>query len=200
MDSLEMRVGSALPDWTARHRFDVAAYHRMGEAGIVGPELRIELIDGEIIEMAAIGGPHINTVIRLTTLFVEAAAGRARVSVQNSVRLDNFSEPEPDFALLRPLATEHRNDDVPIASDVLLLVEVAESSLRFDKEVKVPLYARHGIAEVWIVDLAARAVEIYSAPKQGRYTQIRIASAGETIGILAFPDICIAVADILPRT
>jgi Uma2 family endonuclease len=161
-----------------RRRLDVEVYYRMAEAGILSPDDRVELIDGEIIDMAPIGSPHAGSVNRIAWAFAEPFRLRkAIVSVQNPLRLDAHNEPQPDVMLLRP-----RPDDYvlahPTAEDVLLLVEVAESSLAYDRATKLPLYARHAIREVWIVDLVGRAVEVHGHPVAGRFTTERRQIAG----------------------
>ena len=148
---------NAVPDTPRRHRLSVDDYFRMAEVGILAEGARVELIDGEIIEMPPIGSPHAGLVNRLNRLLVAAAGERAIVSVQNPITLGTSSAPEPDLCLLSP-----RDDDYtgshPRADDVLLAVEVADSSLAYDRDVKTALYARHGIAEVWLVEVAARRV------------------------------------------
>jgi Uma2 family endonuclease len=157
-------------DLYRRHRFTADEYHRMGESGLFGEDDRVELIEGEIIEMTPIGSRHSGTVIRLNRLLGQAVGDRAILATQSPLRLDVASEPEPDVALLRPrddfYTTSH-----PGPADVLLLVEVAEASLRFDREVKVPLYARHGIPAVWLVDLAGRELTAYQQPAGEGYLQ-----------------------------
>ena len=161
----------AATDFPRRHWLTVDDYYRMAEVGILDPEARVELIDGEIIDLAPPGSPHAATVHYLTEVFVRAVEGRATVLVQNPVRLSKYSEPQPDLALLR------RRDDFyrerhPQPDDVLLIVEVAASSLRFDRKKKVPLYARHGIPELWLVDLGGRRLVRYRAPRKGVYTLV----------------------------
>ena len=135
-----------------RHRLNVDEYYRMAEAGILGPDARVELIEGEIIDMAPIASRHAAVVRQLAHILHQNVGDQAIVSTQNPVRLDRYSEPEPDLALLRPrddfYAAAH-----PGPGDVLLIIEVADTSLRYDREIKIPLYARHGIPEVWLVDL-----------------------------------------------
>jgi Uma2 family endonuclease len=143
----------------------------MGEVGILGPELRTELIDGEIIEMPPIGHPHAGTVKLLANLLKEAVGSGAILAVQDPVWLDDHSEPIPDIALLRSRSDWYRNAH-PGPDDVLLLVEVADSSLVYDREVKLPRYARAGIPEVWLVDLGGRRLSIHRHPEGHRYKQV----------------------------
>jgi Uma2 family endonuclease len=182
----------------ARRRFDVTEFHRMAEVGIFAEDDRLELIDGEIIEMHAIGGPHIRAAIVLNRLLVLAAGERFIVSTQNALRLDTGSEPEPDLVLLRPRAADRLGELPPLAEDALLIVEVSNSSLRYDREIKLPLYARHGVPEVWIVDLAAGEIEVCRAPAEGAYTDIVRAGRGATVTPFALPEARIAVTDVVP--
>jgi Uma2 family endonuclease len=133
----------------------------------------------------------------LTELLVPLLAGRARVSVQNSVRLGPRSEPQPDIAVLRPRDDGYRGGLPPLAEDVLLLIEVADSSLRMDREVKAPLYARHGVPEYWIVDLVARRVVVHRGPGDAGYASLSEARAGERLEPALLPEVTLAVAEIL---
>lgn len=143
-----------------RHRLDVGAYYRMAETGILTSNDRVELIGGEIFDMVPIGSAHAGKTNRLNRLFARAAAdGLAVVSVQSPLRLDAYNEPEPDLMLLRPRSDDYQ-DRHPGAADVLLLVEVSETSLVYDRGTKLPLYARFGVPEVWIVDLDGAAIEV----------------------------------------
>jgi Uma2 family endonuclease len=154
-----------------RRRFDVDAYHRMSETGILAPDDRVELIDGEIIEMAPIGAAHGGKVDRLTSLVARIVAeGRVIVRVQGPLRLDRRNEPQPDLMLLQPKADFYESGH-PTAADVLLLVEVADSSLAWDSGPKLALYAHHGVPEVWIVDLVGRVVEVYRQPDAQAYAE-----------------------------
>lgn len=153
------------------YRLSVAEYHRMGEVGILGPELRTELIDGEIIEMPPIGLPHAGTVKLLANRLKELVGTDAIVAVQDPVWLDDHSEPLPDIALLRPRADWYRNGH-PGPDDILLLIEVADSSLTYDREVKLPRYARAGIPEVWLVDLGGRQLTIHRRPAGHCYGEV----------------------------
>jgi Uma2 family endonuclease len=140
-----------------RRRFTTAEYARMAEVGVLGEDDRLELIDGEILELAPIGSAHAACVRRMTGLFARLLSERVQVSIQNPIDLDEHTQPQPDLVLLLPrndfYATGH-----PTAADILLLVEVAETSDEYDRQIKVPLYARHGINEVWLVDLRGRRV------------------------------------------
>jgi Uma2 family endonuclease len=180
--------------WITRWKLDVHAYHRLGEAGILGADDRVELIEGEVVAMSPIGAAHIGAVMALTRLLVLAVGDRAHVSPQGSIRLQEHSEPQPDIALLRPRADQYRSE-LPTPADILLLVEVADSSLRFDRLVKLPLYARHGIPVVWIVDLLAGVVEVHAGPRADGYASTTRAGRGETIEPL--PGLVLRVDDIL---
>ena len=179
-----------------RHRFSVEDYHRMARAGILGEDDRVELIDGEIVDMAPIGPRHAASVDRLVRAFSRRLEDRAIVRVQSPVRLGERSEPQPDVALLRP-RDDYYASGHPAAADVLLVVEVAESSAEYDRQVKVPLYGRHGVAEVWLVDLERGQVEVYRRPGGEGYGEVRTLGRGEGLSPLAFPDLTLAVDDIL---
>jgi len=154
------------------HRMTVDDYHRMGETGILGPELRTELIEGEVIEMPPIGPPHGGKVNLLNALFNKAVGSRGVVSVQNPVVLDEYSEPQLDVIILRPRA-DYYSASHPRPQDVILMVEVADSSLRYDREVKMALYAKAGVPEFWLVDLQGRRLTRYRNPEAGAYTEIQ---------------------------
>ncbi len=163
-----MRATTDLP---RRHWLTVDDYYRMAEVGILDPDARVELIDGEIIDMAPPGSPHAATVNYLTQVFVRAVEGRANVVVQNPVRLNKYSEPQPDLALVRWRDDFYRERH-PQPDDVLLIVEVAATSLRYDRKKKVPLYERHGIPEMWLVDVNGRRLVRYRAPRKGVYALV----------------------------
>jgi Uma2 family endonuclease len=149
---------------TARiHRLTVAAYRRMGEVGILGPELRTELIGGEIVESTPIGPTHGGTVNFLGNRLKEEIGSGIIVSVQNRLELNEHSEPQPDLMLLRPRADYYRSAH-PRPGDVALVIEVADTTLRYDREVKLPLYARAGIPAAWLVDLGAQRLTAYRQP------------------------------------
>ena len=166
------------PQVPTRRRIDVEAYYKMAEAGILKPDDRVELIDGEIFDMVPIGSLHGGTTNRFNRLFARAAAdGLAVVSVQSPLRLDAYNEPQPDVMLLKPRADDYRGRH-PGAADVLLLIEVSDTSLAHDRETKLPLYAKFGVPEVWIVDLRRQAVEVNREPAGEAYAQKQRLTSG----------------------
>jgi Uma2 family endonuclease len=171
-------------------KISLERFHKMAEAGIFGEDDRIELIDGEMLTMAPIGGPHMTMVNRLNALLVRAVGDRAVVSIQNPVALPPDSEPQPDVVVLQPSAGA-LSAGVPGPADVLLIIEVADSTLRYDRGVKLPLYARHGISEVWIVDLQSKRIEIFRGPGPGGYAHRRELGPHEAAMLLALPDVTV---------
>lgn len=169
----------------------------MAKAGILGEDDRVELLDGVIVTMAPIGSRHAAWVDRFAHWFVPRLNDRAIVRVQNPVRLDAGSEPEADIALVRPRA-DHYAHAHPEPGDVLLLIEVADATLSYDRDVKLRRYARAGIPEVWIAD--ARRARLFACrdPEGERYRSIRIVQRGETIAPLAFPDLELRLDDVIP--
>lgn len=178
------------------YRFTVEQYHRLGEASVLPVEDRVELIEGRLIEMAPMGSWHAYVVNRLNEGLVLGLAGRAFVSVQSPLVLGNLSEPEPDIALLHPPAGRYR-DRLPGPADVWLLIEVADTTLHYDLETKVPLYARHGIPEVWVVAREARRVTVCREPlvEAGRYRQVQTVADG-ALSPGAFPEVGLEVAEL----
>lgn len=176
--------------------FTVEEYDRMGEAGILGEDDRVELINGEIVQMTPIGSHHAACVHRLVALLSKHVAGRAIVLVQNPVRASELSEPQPDLGLLR-LRDDFYAEAHPGPDDVHLLVEVADSSLDYDRSVKAALYAAAGVPELWIVDLACRQIESCRLPGADGYREVRQVAAGGRLAPLAFPDVSLAVNDIV---
>lgn len=169
----------------------------MAEAGIFRADERVELLDGVVIGVPPPSPPHSDATDRLGEIFHERFRARARIGVQRPVRLDDLSQPEPDLVLVRRRA-EGYGDRHPGPGDVLLVVEVALSSLRHDRGTKLRAYARSGIAEVWIVDVVQRRVEVYTEPRDGSYALVRIATRGDTIAPAAFPGDAIPVASFVP--
>ena len=179
-----------------RRLFTAAEYHLMAQAGILHEDDRVELIDGEIVEMAPIGSRHAAHVNRLNRVFTQALGEGVIVSVQNPISLGERCEPQPDLTLLRPRPDFYAQAH-PGPEDILLVVEVADSSLGYDRGVKVPLYARFGIPETWVMDLAAAGIQVYRHPHQGRYLEARHAARGEHISPQALPEVTLAVAELL---
>ena len=180
----------------ARHRFTVEQYERMGEAGIFSEDDRVELIEGEIVEMTPIGSRHAAYVDRLNDLLTSTLGRRAIVRVQSPIRIGGHSEPQPDLVLLR------RREDFyagrhPEPADVLLVVEVADTSGRFDRRVKLPLSARAGIVEAWVLDLDGPALEVHRSPAPEGYRDVRRPRRGEAVTFAAVPDLSVAVDAVL---
>jgi Uma2 family endonuclease len=178
----------------ARRLFTVEEYHRMAEAGIIGADERVELIEGEIVQMAPIGPRHVGCVINVNQLFITRLGGRAIVSPQNPVVIPPRSEPQPDLVLLRPRAISY-SQELPASRDVLLAVEVADTTVRFDRLVKARLYARAGIAEFWLCLAADGVVEVYRGPSADGYVDVTQHGPGQVVSPLAFPDVSFAVTD-----
>jgi len=179
----------------ARHRLSVEDYHKLGEVGILTEESRVELIEGELIDMAPIGGPHMGLVNRLNRLLVLAVGDLGVVSIQNPVTLPPNSEPQPDVAILKPGA-DSAGSAVPRADEVLLLIEVADTTLSYDRNTKLKLYAKAGIAEAWIVNLQSKCVEVYRDPAPAGYVEHSEVGSGRIVSPLALPTVQLAVAEI----
>ena len=154
-----------------RHRFDVHEYRRMGETGVLGPDARVELIDGEIIDMPPIGPSHNAAVDRLNRQLGAVVGERAILRVQGSFELSGHSEPEPDLALFAP-RDDFYEHALPRPADVLLVIEIADSALVRDRDVKLPLYARHGVPEAWLVDLEGRRLTVHTDPTPDGYASV----------------------------
>lgn len=179
-----------------RRRFTVDEYYRMAEAGILTEDDRVELIEGEIVQISPLGPSHAGTVKHLNAVLTARLGPRAVVSVRDPVRLSRDSEPQPDLAVLRARPDFYRRSH-PGPGDVSVLVEVADTSAEADRRVKVPLYARTGIPEVWLVDLNAERVEVHRAPTPDGYRDMRVLRRGESLAPAAFPDLTLAVDDLL---
>ena len=195
MDQVETGLLRRNP-WVTRRPITVDEYHRMGEAGILTEDDRVELIEGELVAMAPIGSDHSGTVNALNHLLVMAVHGRAVVAVQNPVILDDRSEPQPDFAVLR-YRDDHYRRATPRAEDVVLIVEIANSSLNYDRAVKRPLYARRGIPEYWIVNVSGHEVEVCRTPVGDRYDTITRAVRGDVLEPALLPGVTISVDALL---
>jgi Uma2 family endonuclease len=177
-----------------RWRFTVHDYHRMGEAGILHEDDRVELIEGELVQMTAIGTRHFSCVNRLNRLFVMNVGDEAIVSVQNPVRLNEYNEPQPDLTVIR--SRDYR-ESLPMPEDVLLLIEVSDTTLAYDRGVKLPLYAQAGIREVWIVDLAGETIGRYTDPSEEGYRLANQIRRGQTLESDALPGPTPSVEEVL---
>jgi Uma2 family endonuclease len=181
-----------------KHRFSVKEYYRMAETGLLQPDARVELLNGEIIDMSPIGPFHGGLVKRLGRIFNLKAKGRWIVSTQDPLRLDGHSEPEPDVMLLKPDGGDYTSRH-PQPEDVFLLIEVSDATIEYDRTEKLPAYGRAGVAEVWIVNLNELAIEIYREPHFAGYGSKGILRAGSQAAPLAFPDAIVDVAELLKR-
>jgi Uma2 family endonuclease len=179
-----------------KHLTDIHEWRKLGEANIFPPESRIELIEGEIIEMAPIGSHHSSHLKRINKLFSTLVEETAIIAVQDPLQLSDLSEPEPDFMLLRPVS-DFYYEKQPNANDVLLLIEVADSSLNFDQNYKLRLYALHNVPEYWLLNLIDICLEVYRKPKGEVYAEKNTLYKGDSITLSQLPDISIQVADIL---
>lgn len=169
-----------------RRRFTVDEYHRMVEAGILTEGDRVELIEGEIVAMSPIGGRHAACVRRLVRLLERQLGAEALVDSQNPIRIDPDGEPQPDVAVLRPQQDYYEHEH-PRPADVFLVVEVAETSLAYDRQIKLPIYATAEIPEAWLVDLAGQTLERHTDPREGAYLQLARAGPGDTLASIALP-------------
>ena len=176
-----------------RRRFNVDEYYAMAEAGILGIDERVELIDGEIITMSPIGPEHAASVDVGTHFLIPVVRDRAIVRVRGHVRLDDYNQPEPDLILLKWRDNFYRYQ-APGPDDVLLIIEVSDSSLSYDRNTKLPLYARFSVPEVWIANIPPRVVETYRDPVDGEYTDSRVYQPGEMVSPSAFEDVEVSVS------
>jgi Uma2 family endonuclease len=181
-----------------KHRFSVKEYYLMAGTGVLPADARVELLNGEIIDMSPIGPFHGGVTKHLIQLFTAAAKGRWLTSVQDPAHLDEFSEPQPDLMLLKP-AADYYSKRHPGPGDIHLLVEVSDSSLDIDRETKLPAYGRAGIVEVWIVNLNESTIEIYREPHFTGYGSKTILRGGEKASPQAFPDVSVDVGELLKR-
>lgn len=190
-------AATALPETTitpARYRFTVAQYYQLAEVGILAPDERVELIEGDIIKMAAIGPTHASILDRLTRLAVRQTPPDVRVGVQNPIHIDPRTEPQPDLCLSRYRPSE---DAHPIPADIYLVVEIADSTPNYDRDTKLPLYAAAGIAESWLFDVRARLLERHSEPQDGVYRRIDRAGRGQSLASTTLPALTLAVDELL---
>jgi Uma2 family endonuclease len=176
--------------------FTVDEYYRMAEVGILTPEDRVELIDGEIIEMSPIGSRHLGCVNRAIDLLTAAFRGRAVVSPQHPVRLSNYTEPQPDLALLK-FRPDFYAGKTPAAEDALLVLEVSDTSLHYDQNVKLPRYAAAGVVEVWIENLKQDVLLVCRDPSGSTYQTTLTLQRGDSVFVAAFPDMVFKIEDFL---
>jgi len=180
----------------ATRHFNVAEYYQMARAGVLTEDERVELVRGEIVAMSPIGSRHAACVDRLYMRLIRWARKRFIVRGQNPIRLDDDSEPQPDLAILKPRDNFY-SDAHPMPQDVLLVIEVADTSVGYDRAEKAPLYAEAGIPEMWLVDLSEGVVEIYTEPVDGVYSSVRQVTRGEVLASTSLPGLSIRAKDIL---
>jgi Uma2 family endonuclease len=180
----------------AKHLFDVREYHRLAQAGIFAEDDRVELINGEVVEMSPIGSAHAACVSRLEALLHESVGHIVQIRVQNPVLLDDYSEPEPDITLVKTREDFYVRAH-PKPEDILLVVEVADTSIDYDRLIKLPLYARAGIPAAWLVDLTQELVRVFSGPREGKYQNYREFKRGETITLKGVPELTLSAEDLL---
>jgi Uma2 family endonuclease len=179
-----------------RWRFTVDDYYRMGEVGILPHDARVELVNGDVIEMPPIGSHHNGSVIGLDEYFRDRLGRRVSISVQGPLILRQYGTPQPDVLILRRRNDHYRSAN-PTADDVLLLLEVSDSTLPHDRDTKGPMYAAAGIQEYWIVNLVDSLLVVYRQPVDGVYRSVTMLGKDDSIQPLAFPDVTIAVSEIL---
>jgi Uma2 family endonuclease len=192
-----MLAMSAILEYPQKHPISAEEYLRMGKAGVFAPEARLELIEGEIIEMAPIDPPHAGCVKTLNRLLSRRAADHAIVSVQDPLVISDRSVPQPDLALLRPRRDDYRRSH-PAASDVLLVVEVSDTTLAFDLRTKVPLYARCAIAELWVVDVNEQVLHVFRDPGAAGYATSLTFTGEQAVASTAIPDAVLQVQELFP--
>jgi Uma2 family endonuclease len=185
-----------MESWLPRHRITVDEYYRMAEVGLLAEGARVELIEGEIIDMAPIGSRHAAAVARLDQLLQRAVAGNALVRVQLPIRLSRSSEPQPDLVLVRA-RDDYYASGHPTATDALLVIEISDTTFRYDSTVKLPLYAHHGVPEVWIVDLQGASLHMFRSLAEGRFAHESSVTALGLTPIAAMPGTLIDLTGLL---
>jgi Uma2 family endonuclease len=179
-----------------KHYFTVDEYYKMAEVGLLAPDERVELIEGEIVEMSPVGSTHAGTVDRSSTLLNRQLGDQVIVRVQSPIHIDDFSEPQPDLALLKP-RKDFYSKSHPRPEDVLVVIEVSDTSLNYDRNVKLPLYARAGIPEAWLMILAREVIEVHSEPRNGKYQKVQRLKRGKTLVSPTMPTFACKVEDLL---
>jgi Uma2 family endonuclease len=183
----------ALP---ARKIFTVHDYHKMIDAGVFVGNSNYELIEGEIVKKMTVGNYHISCVNRLTMLLASKLSGKAIVSVQNPVIVSDISEPEPDVTLFK-FREDFYASRKATAEDVLLLIEVSDSTVSYDRSVKVRLYAEAEVHEVWLVNLPRQILEVYTEPISGKYKVVKKYEKTQTVSPKLLPEIKLKISDII---
>jgi len=181
-----------------KYRFTVKDFHKLAETGILQETNKIELITGELINMSPIGSAHAGTVDKIVALLVRKINDKAIVRCQNPIILDDYSEPEPDIALVK-FSKNFYTDNHPLPQDVLLVIEIADTSIRYDREIKIPLYAKADIPEVWLIDLNQKQLEIYTQPYEQSYRTIHLPHLTEKITAQLLPEVELSVSELFIR-
>ena len=194
--TLERHQEQKLQHQPERFRFSADDYEKMAEAGILVEDERLELIEGDILRMSPIGKFHVWCVARLNYLLTRRLENQAVILIQSPIRLDDHSEPEPDVTVVRP-QEQFFGVDLPTPADILLLIEVSDSSLAYDRDVKLALYARAEIPEVWLVDLNTDTLTLYAQPSNGAYGVIQTFRRGDNVTSIIIPDLSVRVEEIL---
>jgi Uma2 family endonuclease len=188
----------AMEDWPRRHRITVEEYHRMAEVGLLAPDARVELIDGVIIDIPPMTSRHAATVSQLGELLHSGLAGRATISCHGPLQLGDLSEPLLDFVLLTR-REDFYTERHPIASDTLLAIEVSDTTLRYDLHTKMPLYARHGIPELWVVDVEGKQLHVFRNPAGVTYSEVITSDKPGAIPISALPGTTVDLSSLFRR-
>lgn len=170
-------------------------YHAMVSAGIFSEDDKIELINGYLIKKMSIGSKHGSTVTRLARLLIKQLDDQAVVTIQNPITINEFSEPEPDVVVAKP-QDDFYADGHPTPKDILLLIEVADTSLAFDRNAKIPLYAAADVPEAWLVDLIANEITVFRKPEGAVYRESEVFKSGQSIPLPGFAEASIAVSDL----
>ena len=191
-------MGMPMESGPRRHRITVHDYHRMAEVGVLAPDARVELIEGQIIDMAPIGKDHQSIVDQLNRSLVRVVGDNAIVRVQGSIRLGQWSEPGPDLVLLAPRRDYYRSE-FALGTDALLVIEVSDTTLRYDRDTKVPLYARHGVSDVWIVDVNGDALLVHGGLRDGKYESHVVLERATSVPIARLPGVTLDVATLFAR-
>jgi Uma2 family endonuclease len=186
----------AMEDWPRRHRISVDEYYRMAEVGLLAPDARVELIEGEIIDMPPIGYRHEAAVDRLAMLLHRAVGDLAIVRCQGSVQLGDFSAPQPDFVLLTRREDFYKQRRAT-AADTLLAIEVSDTTLRYDMQTKMSLYARYGIREFWVFDVENERFHVFRNPVGSGYAEVRVTDQPEVVALAALPQVSVDLSSLL---